>query len=254
MGTDKRRVWEPHFPDPGAALPNGLLASGGDLEPRTLLAAYRKGIFPWFGAHQPILWWSPDPRCVLFPFDFHISQRSLRKIRNSGFSFTLDRAFPAVIHACAQPRKNDISTWLIPEMQVAYTRLRLLGYAHSVEIWRGSSLVGGIYGIALGTTFFGESMFRRVSEASRAALLCLMRLLRMLEFGMLDCQQATPHMLDMGAKEISRARFLFRIRRGLQSRWPLPEQDDWRKYEGLLGEVGGIYPREASPEKPMKEA
>lgn len=236
----------PLFPDPERALPNGLLASGGDLEPATLLAAYRKGIFPWYGAGQPILWWSPDPRCVLFPFDFHISRRSRRKIRNSGFAFTLDRAFPAVIDACARPRSQDGRTWLLPEMRIAYTRLRLLGYAHSVEIWKGSSLVGGIYGIALGATFFGESMFRRVSEASRAALVCLVRLMRMLEFTMLDCQQATPHMLAMGAREISRARFTFRIRRGMQMRWPLPEQDDWRRYEGLLGDVDGMRPRDSS--------
>lgn len=244
MALSGKQPGEPLFPDPEEALPNGLLASGGDLEPGTLLSAYRRGIFPWYGENQPILWWSPNPRCVLFPADFHISSRSRRKIRNSGFTFTLDRAFPAVIDACSRPRHEADGAWLIPEMKIAYMRLRLLGYAHSIEIWKGSSLAGGIYGIALGTTFFGESMFRRENEGSRAALVCLLRLMRILEFSMLDCQQASPHMLAMGASEIPRPDFIARVRSGLQRRWPLPEQDDWRKYEGLLGEVENMRPRD----------
>lgn len=203
--TGRRQI---RFPDPEKAPADGLLAYGGNLEPQTLLDAYRHGIFPWYSEGDPILWWSPDPRCVLLPANFAISQRSRRKIRNSGFQFSVDRAFSEVIQACALPRADGCGTWLLPEMQLAYTELHTLGFAHSIEIWQHGRLVGGLYGVAIGNAFFGESMFRLASEASRAALHCLVALMNRLGMSFLDCQVVSPHMLAMGAMEIPRKRFL----------------------------------------------
>lgn len=213
------------FPDPEKASPAGLLAFGGNLEPETLISAYSQGIFPWYSAGDPILWWTPDPRCVLFPADFRVSARSLRRIRNSHFSFSIDYAFADVINACAEPRRHQDGTWLLREMREAYIGLHHLNVAHSVEIWLGNALVGGIYGVAIGRAFFGESMFRKVSEASRAALCCLVHNLRDWGFLFLDCQQASPHMLKMGAAAMPRKEFLTLVSSGTA----MPPYVSWRQ-------------------------
>lgn len=196
------------FPDPATGAADAPLCMGGDLEPIRLLAAYSRGIFPWFGPGLPLLWWSPDPRCVLLPADFHLPRRSARTLRAAPFSLTLDAAFGRVIGACAAPRAGADGTWITPQMAAAYERLHALGYAHSVEAWRGERLVGGLYGVALGGAFFGESMFHTEPEASRAALAALVGLLRRRGVSLLDCQQATPHMERMGARLMPRRAFL----------------------------------------------
>lgn len=204
------------FPDPwNAPSWDGPLARGGDLSARTLLAAYSLGFFPWFNEGDPIYWWNPDPRCVLFPDDFHISARSGRKIRNSGFKITLDTAFSEIIRECAAPRPEQQQTWITPEMITAYENLFRLGYAHSIETWLNGELVGGLYGIALCKFFFGESMFHRVKEAGRAALAALVKLLEYENFLFMDCQQDSPHMLAMGACVIPRIKFLHILEQGL---------------------------------------
>lgn len=232
--------WEVQFPDPENALPNGLVAYGGDLSPLTLLSAYGQGIFPWYSESEPILWWSPDPRCILLPDDFHISSRSLRKIRNSNFSVSIDRAFREVMTGCAMPRKTCSETWLLPEMQDAYGDLFDLGFAHSLEIWQESRLVGGIYGVVMGQIFFGESMFRLLPEASRAALLCLVALMRRLGMAFLDCQQDTPHMLAMGAERIPRRMFLRMVSNYLSPHLTKIEKAGWHKFERLLDGFSGM--------------
>lgn len=196
------------FPNPESAPPDGLLGYGGDLRPLTLLCAYSRGIFPWFTDSEPILWWSPDPRCVLLPSRFHLPPKSASKLNRLPFRVTIDTAFGEVIRACAAPRPNQDGTWITSSMLAAYERLHTLGYAHSVETWREGALVGGLYGVALGRAFFGESMFHREAEASRAALSTLVAILTRLDFHFIDCQQVTPHMLRMGAETIPRSQFL----------------------------------------------
>ncbi|MDZ7840809.1 MAG: leucyl/phenylalanyl-tRNA--protein transferase [Gammaproteobacteria bacterium] len=200
------------FPPVEHASPEGLLAIGGDLSSRRLLDAYRHGIFPWYSAGQPILWWSPDPRAVLYPDQLRIS-RSLRKTLKQGvFTVTFDRAFESVIEACAAPRRvggePSAGTWITDEMKAAYVALHHQGYAHSVEAWSGSRLAGGLYGVALGRGFFGESMFHRQTDASKAALAGLVALLRRREFHIIDCQLPSAHIMSLGAVEIPRSRFL----------------------------------------------
>jgi len=193
------------FPELCFALsePNGLLAAGGDLEPQRLLVAYRRGIFPWFSEGQPVLWWSPDPRAVLLPQEIKVS-RSLRKtLRRGIFQITQDTAFGDVIRGCASPRPNDMGTWITEEMVEAYCRLHSMGYAHSVECWHEGELVGGLYGVALGQVFFGESMFSRMSDASKVALVRL----RELGFELIDCQVPNDHLASLGAREIPREDF-----------------------------------------------
>ena len=201
------------FPDPALAEtePNGLLAVGGDLSPQRLRSAYRLGIFPWYGAGQPILWWSPDPRLVLFPDRLRIS-RSLRKtLRRGEFTVSLDRDFGAVIRACAAPRADAGGTWIVPAMARAYERLHVLGLAHSAEAWRGDELAGGLYGVAMGRVFFGESMFSRASDASKVALAYLARCLSAWGYALIDCQVYTPHLASLGAVEMPRAEFQRRL-------------------------------------------
>jgi len=201
------------FPDPALAEtePNGLLAVGGDLSPQRLRSAYRLGIFPWYGAGQPILWWSPDPRLVLFPDRLRIS-RSLRKtLRRGAFTVSLDRDFGAVIRACAAPRADAGGTWIVPAMARAYERLHVLGLAHSAEAWRGDELAGGLYGVAMGRVFFGESMFSRASDASKVALAYLARCLSDWGYALIDCQVYTPHLASLGAVEMPRAEFQRRL-------------------------------------------
>ena len=199
------------FPPAHRALiePDGLLAAGGNLSPRRLLRAYRQGIFPWYSAGQPILWWSPNPRLVLLPESVNVS-RSLRKtLKNGQFTMTADAAFAAVIAGCAAPRAGqDTGTWITPEMNRAYCRLHRLGHAHSIEAWHQSELAGGLYGVAVGQVFFGESMFSLMSDASKAALVLLAAQLRRWEFALIDCQVRTEHLTRMGAVEIARATFL----------------------------------------------
>jgi len=198
------------FPDPETALkqPNGLLAAGGDLSVERLLLAYRQGIFPWYNEGEPILWWSPDPRTVIFPGHLHIS-RSLRKdLRQQNFRFSRNKAFKSVIEACSEPRAKQRGTWITQEMKNAYLRLHERGFAQSLECWQGEQLVGGIYGVVLGKCFFGESMFSRVDNASKAVMVELDKHLQAENFSLLDCQVSSPHVLSMGAVEIPRREFL----------------------------------------------
>ena len=197
------------FPDTHLAEsdPNGLLAIGGDLSTQRLVEAYRHGIFPWFSRGQPILWWSPAPRMVLFPDELHVA-RSLRKsIRNRGYEVSLDQAFEPTIRACAAPRDQATGTWLLPEMITSYAALHEAGIAHSVEVWQGNGLVGGLYGIALGQVFFGESMYSRHTDASKTALVMLVEIARNHPFRLIDCQVYTPHLASLGAREIDRDAF-----------------------------------------------
>ena len=199
--------------DEALAEPNGLLAVGADLSIERLLDAYGRGIFPWFGEGDPILWWSPDPRMVLWLDNFHLA-RSLRRVMNSGrYRVTLDRAFADVMAGCAEPREDDNGTWITDEMFDAYTRLAAAGYAHSVEVWEGEFLAGGLYGVALGRMFFGESMFSRRANASKVGLATLVAQLRQWEFELIDCQMSTTHLVSLGASEIPRAEFLGHVRR-----------------------------------------
>jgi len=198
------------FPDPVYALeePNGLLAVGGDLSPARVLNAYRQGIFPWYSHGQPILWWSPDPRMVLFPEQLRIS-RSLRKsLRKRPFQVTLDTDFTAVIQACSEPRSHADGTWITEEMKQAYIRLHRIGFAHSVECWDGEELVGGLYGVSMGKVFFGESMFSRRTDASKIGFAHLVEQLRAWGFGLIDCQVYSNHLASLGAEEIPREGFL----------------------------------------------
>lgn len=210
---------EPVFPDPAEADPDGLLAIGGDLSPERLVSAYAQGIFPWYSAGSPILWWSPDPRLTLEPAALHVPA-SLRRVLNSRrFRFTLDQDFGRVIRACAAaPRPGQEGTWIVPEMVRAYERLHALGLAHSAEAWEDGELVGGVYGVALGSVFFGESMFHARPEASKALFATLVRWLGERGCTLIDCQQTTAHMLRFGASEMPRREFLRRVEEGLRSK------------------------------------
>ena len=200
------------FPDPNRADPEGLVAYGTDLSPELLIDAYSHGIFPWFDDDsRPVLWWSPDPRAVMAPADMHISRNVAKKIRAGIFEVTADLAFAEVTSACAEPRANSNATWITRKMRDGYQRLYDLGLAHSVETWRGGELVGGLYGVSLGRMFFGESMFSRVSDASKVALAHLAAQLESWEFTLIDCQLPTPHLASLGAREISRRTFLERV-------------------------------------------
>lgn len=202
------------FPPIEAAEDYGLLAVGGDLSPERLLLAYSLGIFPWYNPGEPILWWSPDPRCVLFPDKLHIS-RSMRKfLRKHPYRVSFDENFAGVIYWCRRLRKNldGSGTWITLEMEQAFLRLHQLGFAHSVECWDGDELVGGIYGVCLGYCFFGESMFSRRDNASKLVLIQLVKKLAKQGFGLLDCQQRSDHLLSMGASEISRLEFQQHLR------------------------------------------
>lgn len=211
------------FPPVERALrdPNGLLAAGGDLSPERLIDAYSRGVFPWFGDDDPLLWWSPDPRMVLFTDELHVS-RSLRKVVRAGrFTVTFDTAFRDVMLGCAEPRDGQEGTWITPAMLHAYTQLAMLGYAHSVEAWADGQLAGGLYGVTVGRMFFGESMFARQSDASKVAFVALVTQLRRWGVPMIDCQMSTPHLASLGARDIPRAAFLAEIRR-LVAQPPLP--------------------------------
>jgi leucyl/phenylalanyl-tRNA---protein transferase len=201
------------FPDEGNATEEGILAVGGDLRPERLLLAYSSGIFPWYSDGEPIIWWSPDPRFVLFPGELKVS-RSMRKILRQGvFSITFDKAFERVIAECKKiNRKGQRGTWITPEMQKAYIRLYKLGFAHSVEAWKDGELTGGLYGVSLGKVFFGESMFSRVSNASKACLITLVEHLAKKGFELIDSQVYTRHLETLGAREIPRSEYLILIK------------------------------------------
>ncbi|MEH6551223.1 MAG: leucyl/phenylalanyl-tRNA--protein transferase [Pseudomonadales bacterium] len=218
-------VWlnnaDSEFPSVSSALdePNGLLAAGGDLSAARLLKAYRAGIFPWYEDGQPILWWSPRPRAVLVPAEIHLSRSLKRSIRRQQFTLTVDQCFSTVISRCASMRAQQEGTWITDEMKQAYIGLHQQGHAHSVEIWQGDTLVGGLYGIAIGRMFFGESMFSDVSDASKVALLALCQM----DVGLIDCQVVSEHLLSLGAKTIDRDEFCEHIKH-------LVEQDASQKW------------------------
>ena len=197
-----------HFPPLHQALPDGLLAMGGELTAPWLLDAYRHGIFPWFGEEDPILWWSPDPRMVLPPHHFKLSKSLLRVIRNGGFEVRVDTAFERVMRACAAPRAGQDGTWISEDIIAGYVSLHQAGVAHSVETWFDGELVGGLYGVSIGRMFYGESMFSRRSNASKVALAHLCRQLTRWQFGLIDCQMNTGHLASLGAAEIPRAEFI----------------------------------------------
>ena len=187
--------------------PAGLLAAGGDLSPARLLAAYQRGIFPWYSPGQPVLWWSPDPRAVLFPEEFNCSRSLAKTIRNGGFEVVIDRDFGAVIDACAAPRPHAPGTWITSEMRNAYLRLHRLGQAHSFETWRNGQLAGGLYGVRLGEVFFGESMFSRERDASKVALAHLVTVCLRNSIAVIDCQLPSPHLESLGSRTIPRLQF-----------------------------------------------
>ncbi len=223
------------FPDTTLAEsdPNGLLAIGGDLSPTRLLNAYRRGIFPWYSAGQPILWWSPAPRMVLFPEELHVSRSLRRSMRRSGFSVSIDTAFEAVIRACAAPRSAKEGTWLLPEMIDAYQALNRSGHAHSFEVWHDRDLVGGLYGVAIGQLFFGESMFSRRSDASKIALSLLAEVALDQPYRLIDCQVYTAHLSRLGAREIPRAEFQQTLATAVDAR-SLPLMPSSRRPAGSL--------------------
>jgi len=206
------------FPPVEKALksPNGLLCAGGDLSPERLVDAYSRGIFPWFSEGDPILWWSPDPRMVLFPEELKVSRSLRKKVERGVFETRFDTAFDDVIANCAAPRAGQSGTWIVPEMVAAYTALHELGFAHSVESWRDGELAGGLYGVWLGRVFFGESMFSREPDASKVALVRLVERLRAQGCELIDCQQATAHLASLGAREIRRKEFARRVQDSIQ--------------------------------------
>jgi leucyl/phenylalanyl-tRNA--protein transferase len=187
--------------------PSGLLAAGGDLSPERLIAAYRRGIFPWYSPGQPVLWWSPDPRAVLFPEEFHCTRSLAKTLRNGGFSYSMDGDFAAVIDGCAAPRAASPGTWITSDMRAAYLELHRLEHAHSIEIRRDGALVGGLYGVRLGGVFFGESMFSRERDASKAALAHLVALCRRNSLAVIDCQLPSRHLTTLGSRTIPRSQF-----------------------------------------------
>ena len=205
------------FPHASFASDDGLLCIGGDLSYQRLILAYENGIFPWFSENEPLLWWSPDPRLVLFPENLHISKSLKKKINKKLFDIKINSAFDQTIRSCALlRRKKEEGTWIVPEMVKAYIKLHKLGYAHSIETWQDNKLVGGLYGISIGGSFFGESMFSFVNDASKIALVALVKLLKKSRFDVIDCQVTTQHLLDMGAVEIPRTVFLNIIKKSVK--------------------------------------
>jgi leucyl/phenylalanyl-tRNA--protein transferase len=206
------------FPPPRLASEDGLLAVGGDLSQERLLLAYRMGIFPWFSDNEPILWWSPDPRLVLYPHEIKISKTLKKIIKKKAFKVTMDLAFNEVINQCAQVRlQKNQGTWIIKDIIEAYCGLHESGFAHSVEVWYQDELAGGLYGVSIGKCFFGESMFTRISNASNIALVKLVEYLKKLSFDFIDCQVTTEHLIRFGAREIPRTLFLYQLEKSLKA-------------------------------------
>jgi leucyl/phenylalanyl-tRNA--protein transferase len=206
------------FPEPELSREDGLLAVGGDLSIERLILAYRMGIFPWYSRGEPILWWSPDPRLVLYPESLHVSRSLMKYLKQGRFTVTLDQNFSRVIAACADtPRENQPGTWITTDMMDAYCRLHEAGFAHSVEVWDQGELAGGLYGISLGKCFFGESMFSRKSNASKIGLATLVHLLQSWSIQLIDCQVTTDHLVRLGAREIPRKQFLAELKPALNA-------------------------------------
>ena len=229
---------EAHDPFPSVELalrePNGLLAAGGDLSTARLLDAYARGIFPWFNEDDPVLWWSPDPRMVLHVHEIHVARSLRRTMRSGRFRVTLDTAFRDVMAGCAEPRPGQDGTWITPDMTEAYARLAALGHAHSVEAWADGALAGGLYGVAIGRMFFGESMFARRADASKVAFVWLVRQLERWGFELVDCQMATAHLASLGAREIPRTEFLAHVRRLVREP---PVASPWRFDPGFTPRI-----------------
>ncbi|MBD3669960.1 MAG: leucyl/phenylalanyl-tRNA--protein transferase [Gammaproteobacteria bacterium] len=226
------------FPDVAMAMeePDGLLAVGGDLSSARLLAAYSQGIFPWYSAGQPILWWSPNPRAVLYPSKLRVSRSLRKRLRKREYRVSLDEDFTGVIQGCSEPRSGQDGTWITAEMKLAYQQLHEEGYAHSVEAWYGSELVGGLYGVALGKAFFGESMFSRRTDASKVAFVHLTRQLMRWGYHMIDCQVSSEHLASLGAEEIAREEFIQQLQTLVyQTAHPMP----WRMEasDSLLADI-----------------
>ena len=216
------------FPSISTALtdPDGLLAVGGCLSTQRIINAYRQGIFPWYSDEDPILWWSPNPRLVVFPDQLHVSKSLQKTQRKQTFQLSFDTAFADVIQACSMPRAQDSGTWLLPEMQAAYTRLHEEGHAHSMEAWFQGELVGGLYGIAIGQVFFGESMFHTKTDASKIAFVTLVQQLTEWGYQLIDCQVHTDHLASLGAEEMPRSDFAILLRKFLQNK---PHATAWKK-------------------------
>ncbi|MCK4441346.1 MAG: leucyl/phenylalanyl-tRNA--protein transferase [Sulfurovaceae bacterium] len=225
----------PHiFPNAREASDEGLLAYGGDLNPNRLLTAYRKGIFPWFNPEDPILWWSPNPRLVLYPNEFKRSKSLKRVIRNRGFEVRFDTNFEAVIDYCGKvPREGQVGTWLTQEMKEAYIELHKMGFAHSIETYLEDKLVGGFYGVSMGKAFFGESMFALVPNASKVALSYLSNIFVQKCYDFIDCQVETPHLVSLGAKLISRDDFLNELEDALEKPSDIGSWSEWSNNVGL---------------------
>ncbi len=227
------------FPDVESADEHGIVAVGGNLSPGMLLSAYKQGIFPWYSSGEPVLWWSPDPRFVLFPEELHVSRSMIRTFKRNRFSYTVDSSFERVMRECASvKRKDQDSTWITEEMIEGYTALFDLGYAHSVEVWLDGELAGGLYGVSLGSVFFGESMFHKVSDASKAGYILFVRALKRLGFSLVDCQVYTPHLASLGAREIRRPDFMEYLSRGLKEKtisgsWSnlIDMENEWQRRE-----------------------
>jgi leucyl/phenylalanyl-tRNA--protein transferase len=215
-----------HFPDPDQALtePDGLLAVGGDLSVERLLIAYRQGIFPWYQDGQPILWWSPDPRAVLFPPELHVSRSLRRTLRKNRFTVSINQDFAGVIAGCATKR-SDTGTWITSDMEHAYQQLHDAGHAHAIEVWRDEKLVGGLYGVNIGRVFFGESMFSRQTDASKVALVQLIHICRERGIDLIDCQITSAHLASLGSRQISRTEFLKLLHRYTQ----FPSPPGWAR-------------------------
>jgi len=223
-----------HFPDPDQALtdPDGLLAVGGDLSVERLLCAYRQGIFPWYQDDQPILWWSPNPRAVLFPSELHVSRSLRRTLRKNRFTVSINQDFAGVIAGCATER-SDTGTWITADMVRAYRQLHDAGHAHSMEVWRDDQMVGGLYGVNIGRVFFGESMFSRQTDASKVALVLLICICRELSIDLVDCQLASSHLASLGSRQISRQEFHRLLRRYTQ----FPSPSGWTRTNLATGEL-----------------
>lgn len=213
------------FPDVSQALrePDGLLAAGGDLSAERLMEAYRQGIFPWYEEDQPILWWSPSPRCVLYPEQLHVSRSLKKTLRKNVFSVSFDQQFERVMQHCAESRQDQDGTWITPDMLEAFQRLHSKGIAHSVEVWKGDELVGGLYGLAMGRVFFGESMFSRATDASKVALYQLTQQLLEWDFNLIDCQVHSEHLESLGAITIDRRQFIAHLEQHIED----PNQSFW---------------------------
>lgn len=224
------------FPNIELALhePDGLIAAGGDLSSERLLAAYKAGIFPWYEEGQPILWWSPDPRCILHPDELHVSRRLAQELKSSSLTLSFNQSFGEVMEACAGPRRSQQGTWITPEMAAAYERLHAAGWAHSIEVRDGAELVGGLYGLCIGRVFFGESMFSSVPNTSKMAMVGLTQHMLAHDLELIDCQVVSPHLVTLGARTIPRDEFTVILQRACE---PATRYENWPKEPLVVAEL-----------------